>query len=103
MIAQNITQSKLFSEEEIVIIHGDTVYFWDDEAMTVGTGTFVSTYAALRGESSPYWGEIVIGVSRALIHETITNPDGSTTIRPNYILLENIWHEMEVNEYYFLA
>lgn len=89
--------------EEIIIESGNLVHFYDDETQSFGWATFVGVYQTLRGESSPYWGEHIAGVHRALVRETIINPDGSIIERPNYILLENIWHESEVNAYPFAS
>ena len=89
--------------EEITIDSGDSVYVYDDETATFGWATFIGVYQTLRGESSPYFAESLKDVHRALVSETIINPDGSIIERPNYILLENIWHESEVNVYPFAS
>jgi hypothetical protein len=91
------------SVEEITINTGDTVYVYDDETSTFAWATFVAPYETLRGESSPYFAESLNNVHRAFVREIIINLDGSIIERPNYILLENIWHESEVNAYPFTS
>lgn len=105
MLAELFQNRKSFvaTPAEVTIAPDDLVYIFDDETGQSGWATFVGVYQTLRGESSPYWGEHVAGVHRAFVREIIINPDGSIIERPNYILLENIWHESEVNVYPFAS
>jgi hypothetical protein len=89
--------------EEVTINPGDLVYVYDDQSGQAGWAIFTCVYATLRGETSPFWGEHVAGIHRAMVREILINPDGSVTERPNYILLENIWHESEVNVFPFAS
>lgn len=108
MIAENLNtvnfvQPILPVIEEITINPGDLVYVYDDQTGQAGWAIFTCVYETLRGETSPFWGEHVAGIHRAMVREILINPDGSVTERTNYILLENIWHESEVNVFPFAS
>lgn len=86
-------------EVEPTIYVNDIVYFLDDETGKYGWGIFEGFYTDLHeaGEASPYWCENAQGVHRVRIREIMA--DG--TIRPNYILPENVYALSEVEGHVF--